>query len=238
MEQAEQVTRKIGTRIRATRHAKNMTLADVSDATGLSSAFLSRLERGAVSTSIANLIRITTALCTSLQMLFEDDARTPQAGRYLLVRRGDRETRAMVTAAGYLYDRVSGDFGSQHLAAFDLEFPVGMKTRMPFVAHEGEEMLFVLAGQIELRVDSERVILEQGDCLHLNSEYPHMCRNPGKTPARMLMVVSPARPKHNQFAWWSPPKPIRVRPTESELHMRLGQGTNRKSRRISKGGTA
>ena len=47
---------RLGGRIRALREVRGMKLKQLADATGLSDAFVSRLERGQVSSSVANLM--------------------------------------------------------------------------------------------------------------------------------------------------------------------------------------
>jgi transcriptional regulator with XRE-family HTH domain len=201
MDGADQIARMIGERIRSARHAKAMTLGALSKAAGLSTPFLSRLERGETSTSIANLIHIATGLGIQLYSLFESARPAPVPPQYVLVRREARGSMPMLSAAGYTYERLGGDLNSHRLDAFELEFPVGGSKKMLLVAHEGEEVLFLLSGKIEFQVGRDRFLMKEGDCVHFNSEQPHMGRNAGKKPARMLMVVSPSRPVGNQFGW-------------------------------------
>ena len=52
----------VGRRNRELRNQRGLTLADLAGRAGLSLAFLSRLERGAATMTIGNLVRITAAL--------------------------------------------------------------------------------------------------------------------------------------------------------------------------------
>ena len=92
-----------------------------------------------------------------------------------------------------------------HLDAFELEFPVGARKPILLVAHPGEEILFLLSGRIEFQVAADRFTMDAGDCLHFNAAQPHMGRNVGNRPARMLMVVSPSRAPARHFGWWTMP---------------------------------
>ena len=65
---------RLGARIRFLREARGMKLKELADATGLSDAFVSRLERGQVSSSVANLIQIAQALDIGVSELFADPA--------------------------------------------------------------------------------------------------------------------------------------------------------------------
>jgi uncharacterized cupin superfamily protein len=105
------------------------------------------------------------------------------------------------------------------------------------VAHEGEEILFLLSGRIEFQVGTDRFLMEEGDCLHFDSEQPHMGRNIGSEPARMLMVVSPSRSARNRFGWWNTPNVLSTSAASKRKLEPIGEGTlSRKERRLRKGG--
>jgi transcriptional regulator with XRE-family HTH domain len=192
LDQARFVARQIGLRIRAARQLRKLTLQQLGTDTELSAAYLSRIERGETATSIANLIVITNRLDVPLRDLFEDsnDAYVPKY--YSLSRKAERELSEQMAANGYDYHWLSGDLTDPKLSAFLLEFPVTLDTDVALLTHEGEEVLYILEGRIEFQIGSDRLVLNEGDCVHLVGEKPHMGRNVGKRPARMLMVVTPS----------------------------------------------
>ena len=59
------------------------------------------------------------------------------------------------------------------------------------IDHVGEEMGFVLEGQIELLLDDEVFVLGVGDAFHFKSHRKHGYRNPGVTRARILWANTP-----------------------------------------------
>ncbi len=241
MDEADRIARRIGERIREARRRNGMILATLSAPTGLSAAFLSRLERGEASTSIANLIRIAGVLGVELQDFFAADEAPSKPADYRLVRRPERVAGTMLAAAGYTYERLGGDLGGQHLDAFELEFPVGAKKPILLVAHPGEEILFLLSGRIEFQIAADRFAMNAGDCLHFNSAQPHMGRNIGNQPARMLMVVSPSRsPAKHSGRWTIPSTPsapgaARGAPTGAERKRVANRAAAHQRHRASKG---
>jgi mannose-6-phosphate isomerase-like protein (cupin superfamily) len=62
-----------------------------------------------------------------------------------------------------------------------------------FKEHQGEEFLFVHAGQVEVDFMNERVLLEQGDALHFNAQTPHRLRSVGATAGAVAGRGSPRR---------------------------------------------
>jgi transcriptional regulator with XRE-family HTH domain len=189
-ERATVVARQLGGRIRDARAAQKITLNALSETTGLSAGFLSRLERGETNASISNLIAISTALHIPLRDFFADPE-APASPEYVLTRARERRNKAPLVASGYTYHLSSGDLPDQQMSAFELTFPPGEKVHPKLVKHEGEEVLFLLEGTIEFVIGADTFVMNPGDCVHFNCEHPHMGRNIGKTPARLLMVVTP-----------------------------------------------
>jgi transcriptional regulator with XRE-family HTH domain len=192
LDQARLVARQIGLRIRAARQLRKLTLQQLGSDTELSAAYLSRIERGETATSIANLIVIATRLDVPLRDLFEDNNEAYVPKYYTVSRKAERTPSSQVAANGYDYHWLSADLTEPKLSAFVLEFPVTSDTDVKLLTHEGEEVLYILEGRIEFQIGSDRLVLETGDCVHLVGEKPHMGRNIGMKPARMLMVVTPS----------------------------------------------
>jgi mannose-6-phosphate isomerase-like protein (cupin superfamily) len=55
--------------------------------------------------------------------------------------------------------------------------------------HPGEEMLFVLTGEMEFNYGGEIFTMQEGDSLYFDSTVPHGGRNLGKDELRVLMVI-------------------------------------------------
>ncbi len=195
----DEISRAIGARLRRGRQAKGLTLGHLSRQSRLSIAFLSRLERGQTTTTLANLIRLCRLLDIALGEIFQD--RYPPKAPFSLFRRRDEHKRERIAATGYNYLRLAGDLAGQRLDAFELEFPPGASRPMLLVSHEGEEVLYLLSGRIEFQIGRERFVMEPGDCVHFNSDQPHMGRNIGPVPARLLMIVSPSTADRGGLAW-------------------------------------
>ena len=71
---------------------------------------------------------------------------------------------------------------SEGIAKALLSPPAGAYT------HPGHEFGFVLAGEIELTVDSSRYVLKAGDSFAFKSTLPHAFCNSGAEPCQILWV--------------------------------------------------
>lgn len=200
---ANQVAQEIGERIRARRRDRGLTLAGLAQAAGLSQAFLSRLERGQVSASIANLLEIASALDLSLEALFSG-VQADMPPRYEVFDTGHGERGHEIPATGYRWLPVAGGRRGQALDAFVLSFPPDNPADL-MVAHEGEELCFVLEGRIRFRIGGETVRLGPGEGIRLDSSLPHMAENDGPGTARVLMVTAAQGRGSEAFDWWNAP---------------------------------
>lgn len=67
----EDISVKVGRRIRRVRSAKHKTLKELADAIGMDHNYLSRIELGKVNTSLENFAAIAQALDMSLPLLLD-----------------------------------------------------------------------------------------------------------------------------------------------------------------------
>lgn len=181
------LARALGEQLRQARQRRGLTLGDVAARTALSVGFLSRLERGGANASIANLIRLSTCLDVPLAQLFGEAQAAPPP-THVMMRRARSTADWIASPNGYAWRRLGGDLRQPLLDAFELEFPPTRRREIALVAHEGEEFLLILSGCIEFQIGAERLTMETGDSVHFDAGIPHMGRNAGDSPARMLMV--------------------------------------------------
>ena len=176
---------ELGERLRAVRQLRRLTLREVATAAGVSESFVSQLERGRSSASVATLQRLAAAVGIEISDLF---AAEPQAGPRVL-RREERQQlewghlgrKALLTPKPFHSLEVV-------TAAFD---PGGSTGDEPYTHGDSEELLLVLAGRIHLQLGSELLDLSAGDSVNYRSSTAHRVSNPGAEPAEVLFVISP-----------------------------------------------
>src|SRR3981189_1618605 len=113
---------RLGGRIRSLREARGMKLKQLADATGLSDAFVSRLERGQGSSSVANLIQIAQALDIGVSELFADPLAQLRSD-VTVHRHGDGGEDQSIPSTGYRWRLFAGTTHSHVLEVFPLLFP-------------------------------------------------------------------------------------------------------------------
>ena len=179
----------LGANIREIRKQRGLTATALAASAGVSQPFLSQVERGRAMPSLLSLHRIARALGSTAQELLAASA----APAVELVRAGE----------GHVYEHGGGDGSTGAIRSRWLvsaprqlgpaEFVAEPGADSGGLAHEeGEELVVVLEGTLEVTVADDVFLVGPGDSLHYPCTLWHRWRVPGKEAARFLVVTSPA----------------------------------------------
>src|ERR1700720_684166 len=171
-----------GLRFRRLRQGRNLSLAQVASATGVSVGFLSALERGQMRASIGTLRRIARYYRTNILSFFE-----PAKDNSKLVRPTER--KVLETTKGVRMELLA--WGNTAMEPHLFRIKPGGGSGESYT-HEGEEFLHVLRGDFEIWLsDHEHYRLKPGAGLYFESSTPHRWRNPGRSETCLLWVNTP-----------------------------------------------
>ena len=175
----------VGERLRDIRRLRHATLKTIADRAGVSESFLSQVERGRASASIASLRRIANALGVSVADLFEPSG--PPQPRVL--RRDERPSLAFGVLGRKL---LLTPRPLQHLEVFVGELEQGGSTGAEPYAHgDSEELFVVVSGTVQLELGGHMHELEPGDSIDYRSSTPHRVTNTGEERAEVMWIISP-----------------------------------------------
>jgi transcriptional regulator with XRE-family HTH domain len=181
----------IGREVRNFRHQLNMTVAQLSQASGMSAGMLSKIENGQTSPSLATLHELSKALqvpVTSFFRGFEEErsATFVSAGQGLPIER--RGTRA-----GHQYQLLGHGF-SRGLAVEPYLVTLTENSDVfPIFQHDGVEFLYILQGEVGYRHGDKLYHMRPGDSLYFDSDVPHGPEQLLKLPIRFLSIITYAR---------------------------------------------
>src|SRR5215475_829090 len=171
-----------GVRFRRLRQRRGLSLAQVAKSTGVSVSFLSALERGQMSASIATLRRIARYYRTNILSFFE-----PAKENSRVVKPAER--KILETTKGVRMELLA--WGNTAMEPHLFRIKPGSNSGEPYT-HEGEEFLHVLRGQFEIWLNQDQhYLLGPGDSLYFQSSTPHRWQNPGKTESWLLWINTP-----------------------------------------------
>ena len=161
----------------------------VANRTGFTKSYISMIESGKKSPPIATLIKIAKALDVDVAAFFEQKR---PGDRFHLVRREKRE--AVVrdgTQFGYQYEAIASTQGRKKMEPFVITLPPESEEKGLF-DHEGEELFYVLEGDVRFYYGEKTLLLKEGDCIYFDSSVPHRGEGTTGKKSRALVVVSPS----------------------------------------------
>ena len=181
----------IGQRLRSLRQQRQLTLAELSATTGISTSTLSRLESGGRKPTLELLL----ALARAYQVPLDDLVGAPPVGdprvRLQPFHRGGRTLIPLT-------QRPSGPRAYKMIVP-----PPGPDTDTEQKAHEGYEWMYVLSGRLRLRLAEHDFVMKAGEVAEFDTRVPHWFGSAGPEPAEVLVLFGPqgermhirARPK-------------------------------------------
>lgn len=191
----------VGTEIRGLRTAHGLTLSHLSERTGLSVGFLSKVERGLARPSVTALQEIATALGVAVGWFFAADGPVPAEERPYVVRAGRRRRLRYSGVATTDYLGMEDHLLS---ATLDRRIAMGVTTYQPggstgddLYTHEGEEAGLILQGRVDLYLEDECFELREGDSFSFESHRPHRFVNPGDGEAKIVWANTPVSLRKN-----------------------------------------
>jgi len=176
---------EISQKLRALRKSRKMTLKDVADKAGCTSAYISQLEKGRANPSIATLKKIASVFNVKMVEFFIDDEEEDQ----VVVRRDQRTVMDFNTGQATVESLVRST-ESKRMQAFCDTVKPGGGTKGEYT-HEGEEFGFVVKGELELTVGEKIFYLKEGDSFYYSSTKPHGYHNKSTKEAVVIWVITP-----------------------------------------------
>lgn len=176
---------RIGPRIKALRSKKKMGLVQLGAHTGLSSAMLSKIERGQLFPTLPTLLRIALVFGVELGHFFSKEgprlAVTRKAQRLKLRAPAGEEVPA------YSFESLDYPIADRRMDAYFAEFTGPSKPHQ----HGSAEFIYVLSGRLNVNVDGEDVALDAGDAMYFDSNVPHSYCRGSNADCSAIVVTTP-----------------------------------------------
>lgn len=171
----------IGGHLRQLRAKRRLSLAQVAEAVGISVGFLSAMERSQMSGSVGTLRKLARFYKTNILDFFDANGTNSRHVR-------PAERKVLEAGAGVRMELLAwgNTVMEPHLFRIAPESGSGDS-----YAHEGEEFIYVLRGDLEISVDGENYRLKPGDSFYFESAMPHRWKNPGRKETWLLWVNTP-----------------------------------------------
>jgi len=181
-------------RLRSLRLARNWTLGQTSQASGVATSTLSKIENGLMSPTYDVLLKLADGLGLDVAELFSPARDHMGAGRCSVERKGGGEIH---DTPMYHHLLLCSQLSHKRMMPFHTRIKAHtVAENEGWSRHEGEEFVYVLSGIIELHTEYyQPAVLSAGDCFYIDSRMRHRVINQGKTDASVLWVSTKPGPE-------------------------------------------
>lgn len=167
----EQISLKIGERLKEIRSTRKLTLEEAAELTGVSKPMLGQIERGQSSPTINVLWKISTGFRIPLSFF----CRQPET-EYTVAGPDGRDVITEEDGGMRAYPLFPFD-PARNLEVFYIEIDAGVRhDSLPHVAGV-EEYVFLVWGTLEMAMGGKKVVLEEKQSIRFLADVPHGYHN-------------------------------------------------------------
>jgi transcriptional regulator with XRE-family HTH domain len=194
----EEVIKGIGERLCGMRDIMNVSVAEMADVTGVSEDDYREVEAGRKDFSFTFLYKAAHRFGIDMTELITGES--PHLSGYVLTREG--EGLPIERRAGFRYLNLAALFRDRVAEPFMVTAPYNAGAEQAAIVlstHAGQEMDYIVAGSLRVKVGEHEEIMHAGDTLFYDSGRPHGMVAVGGAPCKFLAIVmNPAQPKQEE----------------------------------------
>ena len=181
-----QIVSGIGPKVRKLRKQAGLSLQQLAEQSNVSAAAIHKIEQSGMVPTITTLLKVAGALGRPVSYFVEEDdpSSDPTVHTPSTVARPIYTSHTGIDLAG-----ITGPYGRFLLAAARATVEPGASSGDTPLEHPGEELVYLLTGELELTVNGRVYPLGPGDALHFRTVQQHAWRNPGTQQATALWMA-------------------------------------------------
>jgi transcriptional regulator with XRE-family HTH domain len=182
---SETAEQRIGPELKRLRESVGMSLRTFADQVGFSASFISQVENGVASPSIASLEKMVSTLGVTLADLFSVETTTAA-----VVLRAHARPNFRSAWSKARIDALMPPSGSRTLEALMVMLESGGSSGKHQTASNVDQFVMVWEGCLTLTHAGEEIELNPGDTVLVRAKTPHRWHNPGSEAAQIIIVSS------------------------------------------------
>lgn len=185
-EDLTRIVHGIGPKVRGLRKQAGLSLQQLAATSDVSAAAIHKIEQSGMVPTITTLLKVAGALGKPVAYFVDEQEVTSEP----TVHTPDGTLRPIYTShRGIDLAGVSGSYDVFNIAGARATVEPGASSGDKMLEHPGEELVYVLAGELEFVVGNQQFVLQECDALHFRTVQPHSWRNPGSAPAVALWMA-------------------------------------------------
>jgi XRE family transcriptional regulator, regulator of sulfur utilization len=185
LQAAESIEQRLGPELKRLREASGISLRTLAERAGFSPSFISQVENGQVSPSIASLEQIAATLNVTLADFFA----TPDTSEVVVVR-ADARPSFRSSWSRTRIDSLMAAGKAQPLEAIMVTIEAGGSSGKNAAGLSSDQLAVVFSGHPTLTLADDTVELDSGDAVLIRARTPHRWQNRERVAAQVLLVSS------------------------------------------------
>ncbi len=178
----------VGKKLKAIRLKNDLTIQELAGKSKVSSNMISRIERGLTIPSVEILMKLAGVFDKSINYFVEEVVTTHEI---VFSTPGKRDTNVYEDERNMHTESFTSGLRDPQFTSFFCTVPKGGRSGLQNMYHPGDELLFVLQGNMKVVITGETYLLQPGDSLSFKSHLPHRWENVGDDEAKIIWTLSP-----------------------------------------------
>jgi transcriptional regulator with XRE-family HTH domain len=178
----------VGKKLKAIRLKTDLTIQDLAAKSKVSSNMISRIERGLTIPSVEILMKLAVVFGKSINYFVEEVSTTHEI---VFTSPGGRDTTVYEDERNMLTESFTSGLRDPQFMSFLCTVPMNGMSGNQNMYHPGDELIYLLQGNLKVVIGQETYQLEAGDSLSFKSHMPHRWINNGEADAKVIWTLSP-----------------------------------------------
>lgn len=181
----------VGAKIKGLRESKNLSIEEIAERSDLPVAQINSIENDQFLPSLGPLIKVARALGVRLGTFLDDN---DELGP--VVCRAEETTGSIGFSNDTVdvrknmeYHALARQKAGRHMEPFVIDIQPSEVQEFKLSAHEGEEFIYVMSGEVEIEYGRQNYLLKAGDSIYYDSIVKHHVHGVPGQAARILAVV-------------------------------------------------
>jgi len=178
----------IGKKIRDIRKEKNMTLRELSEASGIALATLSRIETDKMVGTIESHKAIASALGKNLPQLYSNIEIEKKPVEFQSIK---NRTDLFMHNEKASYHMLTNNVLTKKMMPVILKIAPGGKSAAEQLPKDTEKFIYILKGEFHVKVGDKDYIIKKGETLYFDASALHYFKNLGHEEIQAICIITP-----------------------------------------------
>jgi quercetin dioxygenase-like cupin family protein len=183
------ISPELGMRLKEARESRGLSLFDLYLRTDIPTDQLSLIENGKMSPPLGAVIKLAKALDKKIDYFISGE----EGAAFTIVRKEERTATSRFDSGrekyyGYEYESLAPHKTDRVMEPFLVTLEPS-ETEAERSTHDGQEFIFVLQGEMEVRLGESIHILKAGDSIYYESTVPHLVKCHRRKTTQILAVL-------------------------------------------------